>query len=103
MTQPKIFVLLKPSLYAELFSQQSDQMLRTLGQLTFHSAEANLTSPQLAQRISDFDLIITGWGTPEFNDEVLAAATRLKLIAHTAGSIKRMLPPAVFARDIPVT
>ena len=27
-----------------------------------------------------------------------AAATRLKLIAHTAGSIKRMLPPAVFAR-----
>ena len=35
MTQPKIFVLLKPSLYAELFSPQSDQMLRTLGQLIF--------------------------------------------------------------------
>lgn len=102
-TRSKIFVLLRPSLYTELFSPQSDQALRTLGEVVFHETETNLTSAQLAQRIGGFDAIITGWGTPEFTDEVLDAAPQLKLIAHSAGSIKRMTPPAVFERGIAVT
>ncbi len=99
----KIFVLLRPSLYTELFSPQSDQTLRTVGEVVFHEAESNLTSTQLAQRIGGFDAIITGWGTPEFTNEVLNAAPQLKLIAHSAGSIKRMTPPTVFERGIAVT
>ncbi len=102
-TQSKIFVLLRPSLYTELFSPQSDQALRTLGEVVFHAQETNLTSSQLAQQIGGFAVIITGWGTPEFTDEVLDAAVQLKLIAHSAGSIKRMTPPAVFERGIAVT
>jgi phosphoglycerate dehydrogenase-like enzyme len=69
----------------------------------FHSEERDLTSDELAARISGFDVVVTGWGTPPFTDEVLAAADRLRLIAHSAGSIKRMLPPAVFERGIAVT
>ncbi|CAN5753061.1 hydroxyacid dehydrogenase [soil metagenome] len=101
--KPKIFVLLRPSLYTELFSTQSDQTLRALGDVVFHPTETNLTSAQLAQQIGGYDVIITGWGTPEFTDEVLNAATQLKLIAHSAGSIKRMTPPAVFERGLAVT
>ncbi len=101
--KPNIFVLLRPTLYIELFSPENDQLLRTLGQVTLHADESNLTSTQLAERIGDFDLIITGWGTPEFNTDVVDAATQLKLIAHSAGSIKRMLPPSVFVRGINVT
>ena len=101
--KPKILILLRPSLYIELFSPESDQILHTLGELVFHTTETNLTSSQLAQRIGGFDAIITGWGTPEFTDEVLNAAPQLKLIAHSAGSIKKILPPAVFERGIVVT
>ena len=102
-TNPKIFVLLRPSLYEELFSLEQDQALRALGQLVFHEAEINLTSLQLAQHIAGYDAIVTGWGTPRFTAEVLAAADPLKLIAHSAGSIKQMLPPAVFEQGIVVT
>lgn len=102
-TNSKIFVLLRPSLYQELFSTEQDQKLRTLGQLVFHETETNLTSTQLAQQLPGYDAIITGWGTPRFNDEVLAAADQLKLIAHSAGSIKQLLPPAVFEQGIAVT
>src|SRR5690606_20938587 len=38
-----------------------------------------------------------------FTDAVLSASPQLKLIAHSAGSIKAMLPPALFDRDIAVT
>lgn len=102
-TNPTIFILLRPSQYQELFSPESDQALRALGRLVFHDRETNLTSAQLAERISDFDAIITCWGTPRFTDDVLARASRLRLIIHSAGSIKQMLPEAVFARNIVVS
>lgn len=102
-TQISIYVSLRPSLYQELFPPDADQALRGLGQVVFHDEERNLTSDELAQRISGFDIVITGWGTPPFTDDVLAAADRLRLIAHTAGSVKRMLPREVFERGIAVT
>ncbi len=98
----RIFVLLRPSLYAQLFTLETDQALRGLGHVVFHSEERNLTSAELAERIPDFDIVVTGWGSPQFTDEVLAAADRLRLIAHSAGTVKHMLPPAVFARGITV-
>ncbi|MBV7329552.1 hydroxyacid dehydrogenase [Chloroflexi bacterium TSY] len=42
-------------------------------------------------------------GITAFIDDVLSAANRLRLIAHSAGSIKRMLPPNVFKKGIAVT
>ena len=102
-SQPSILVTLRPSLYAELFSAESDQTLRGLGAVDFHDQEQNFSAQALVDQISDYDVVITGWGTPRFSDELLAAASRLKLIAHSAGSIKQMLPPPVFAQGIVVT
>jgi phosphoglycerate dehydrogenase-like enzyme len=102
-SNPKILVLLRPSLYTQLFTPESDQALRGLGHVVFHAEEHNLTSDELAERIPGFDIVVTGWGSPKFTNQVLAAADRLRLIAHSAGSIKPMLPPAVFERGITVT
>ena len=41
--------------------------------------------------IGPFDVVVTGWRSPKFTDEVLAAAANLKLIVHSAGSIRFML------------
>jgi phosphoglycerate dehydrogenase-like enzyme len=86
-----------------MFTPESDRALRELGDVVFNQEERNFSSSELAERISGFDVVVTGWGTPVFTDEVLKAADRMRLIAHTAGSIKRMLPPPVFARGIAVT
>ncbi len=102
-SSPRILVLLRPSLYDLLFPSEADRVLRGLGRVVFHDEERDLSSSELARRLPGFDVVITGWGTPLFTDEVLAAADRLRLIAHSAGSVKRMLPPAVFERGIAVT
>ena len=98
-----ILIAIRPALYADLFSNEADQQLRELGDLTFQSSEDNLTSKQLARQIGGYDIVVTGWGTPVFNDEVLAAADRLRLIVHSAGTIKRLLPPATFANGRRIT
>ena len=99
----KKLIAIKTELYQDLFGEANDGQLRQLGTLTFAAGNENLTSTQLAQQIRGIDIVITGWGTPVFSDEVLAAADRLRLIAHSAGSIKRMLPPAVFEHRTRVT
>ena len=102
-SSPHIFVLLRPSLYEILFPPETDRALHDLGYVVLHDRECDLTWQELAARIAGFDAVVTGWGSPTFTGEVLAAADRLRLIAHSAGTVKAMLPPAVFERGIAVT
>src|SRR5690349_15543816 len=87
----RILVLPKPSLYRMLFSHESDQRLRALGEVEIPREERDMTSDELAKRIGAFDVVVSGWRSPKFTDAVLNNAKRLKLIAHSAGSVKFML------------
>ena len=104
--RPHILVLPPPTLYRKLFSPEIDANLRELGTITYNGDERDLTSVDLAERIGPADVCITGWRCPKFTDDVLAHATRLKLIAHSAGSIKFMFPgdpDAALSRGFRVT
>lgn len=103
LTAPLIWVALRPSLYADLFTPENDRILRELGLVVVQDEERDFSTQEIAQRITGFDIVITGWGTPTFNQEVLAAAADLKLVVHSAGSVKKLLPAAVFERGIQVS
>ncbi len=45
---------------------------------------------------------LTGWGTPRLDEDVLAAAPDLRLVAHTAGSIRGLLPQQAVGRQVVV-
>ena len=53
--------------------------------------------------LREIDILVTGWGCPVVTAEVVAAAPRLKLIAHAAGTVKFTLDPAVYQAGIAVT
>lgn len=99
----KLLIAMRPALFDMLFAEAQQERLRTLGDLTMQDCEGNLSEAQLTRLIAGKDIVITGWGAPVFTDEVLAAANKLKLIAHSAGTIKRLLPPPVFADGRRVT
>jgi phosphoglycerate dehydrogenase-like enzyme len=103
ISKPRILVLLVSGLYNDIFVPKVDSQLRALGELTFNTKDRNISSYELAQIINGHDAIISGWGSPKFTDEVLDSANRLKLVTHSAGSIIKILPPAVFDRGIKVT
>jgi len=102
-SSPSILVLPKPSLYRQLFSEQSDAALRSLGRVVFHDEEREISSQDLASKIGPIDIVVTGWRAPKFTHEVLEAAQKLKLIAHSAGSVKFMLDGECLDRGIEVT
>jgi phosphoglycerate dehydrogenase-like enzyme len=64
---------------------------------------AELDSPAARSILRDIDILVTGWGCPFVSRHVVAAAPRLRLIAHAAGTVKYHLDPAVFEAGITVT
>jgi phosphoglycerate dehydrogenase-like enzyme len=101
--KPKILVAFRPSLYQLLYPRETDAALRAFGEVTYHDSEAKLSPEQLAARVPGYQALLTSWGTPRLTEEVLDAADQLQIVAHTAGSIKGMLPRPVFERGIVVT
>lgn len=103
MSKPKVLVLPGPTIYNELFSYEADQHLQAIADVTFNESDDRWTSAELAVVIDGYDGLVTGWGSPELTAEVLDAANRLKIVAHSAGSVKSVIPQAVLERGIKVS
>jgi len=66
--------------------------------VTVNETGKNLSSEQVAADITGYDAIVTGWGAPPMTAEVFGHADSLKLIAHSAGSIKGLVSREVVDR-----
>jgi len=51
-------------------------------------------------KLPDVDVLVTGWGTSPLDNEFLDRARSLKMIAHSAGSTKHLVPPGFWSRGI---
>lgn len=96
-------MLLRPALYAELFDADADRTLRGLGEVEFNAGPRDPAPEELARRLPGCTVVVTGWGTPAFTDAVLDAAPSLKLISHSAGTVKGLIPTSIFDRGVAVT
>ncbi|MGI8484040.1 MAG: hypothetical protein ACR2OU_07230 [Thermomicrobiales bacterium] len=99
----RVLVVPGPTLYHQLFTAEADERLHVVADVTFNESDAAWSSTRLAEVIGGYDGLITGWGSPRLTDEVLDAAGRLQIVAHSAGSVKAYIPEAVLERGIKVS
>jgi phosphoglycerate dehydrogenase-like enzyme len=98
-----ILVLPPPALWAEIVTPGAEARLAGLGEVDRNTSDGNLTREAVLERIAGADAVLTSWGAPVFDAELLARAPRLRIIAHAAGTIKSFVKPEVFERQIAVT
>jgi len=96
----RILVTIPEPLRNLLINQDTWERLETLGQVTVNQEGRNWTAQELADRLKDVDGVLASWGLPSLDQEVLANADRLKIVAYAAGSIKRFATQAVRDRGI---
>lgn len=58
---------------------------------------------ELEEHLPRIEILVTSWGCPPINAEVIDRLPRLQLIAHLAGSVKGFLDDVVWRRGIRVT
>ncbi|MFT7836977.1 hydroxyacid dehydrogenase [Saccharothrix sp. BKS2] len=56
-----------------------------------------------AAALAEADILLTGWGAPRVDADVLAAAPRLRALVHAAGTVKTRVDPVVFERGLVVS
>ncbi len=90
--RPKVLYVCTGSHTKRVFRDADYQRMLELFEVTPNECGENWTSEEVAEQAEGMDAIVTGWGAPRMIPEVFEAAPQLRLIAHSAGSIKSLLP-----------
>lgn len=92
---PRIWYVPPESHTEKVFRPEVFAGLRERYDLVVTEGERRVSQAEVTEQAAGFDAIITGWGSPAFAPQALAGAERLRLIAHSAGSVKFLLPGSI--------
>lgn len=95
MSKPKVLYVPTPSHTKRAFRDSDYQRMCSRFDVTANPSDKNPTSEQVAAQIKGFDALVTGWGVPPLTEQVFENADRLRIIAHSAGSVKGFLSQQV--------
>lgn len=101
--RPRLAFSMAPNKTRYVFDEAALARLGTLCDVVDPEPLTDLTTEQARRVLAEIDILVTAWGCPQISREVVAAAPRLKLIAHAAGTVKHHLDPSVYEAGIVVT
>ncbi|MFF0344659.1 hydroxyacid dehydrogenase [Kribbella sp. NPDC004875] len=102
MTEKLRIVLAATPVFREMvFAPASVARLEALGEVVVLDDPADAEA--LTAALPGTDVLITSWGATPLTAAVLDHADRLRLIAHSASSVKHFVTDDVFRRDIRIT
>lgn len=100
--RPRVAILLTPERRREVLTAEAERQLASFSTVVIPE-RPELAATELPALLDGAIACLTGWGTPPLSEELLAACSELRLVAHTAGSIRRLVPPFAFAHGLRVT
>ena len=85
----KIVSLLNKEATERIFSQESLNKLSQIGKLIVNDdINVNPDTQRAKELIKGANIVITSWGSPKLDGDILNAAPDLELVIHAAGSVK---------------
>lgn len=92
-----------PATFALQFHAEQLDRLATLVDLGEPVVLHELDSPAALARLADVEVLLTSWGAPALDATRLAAAPRLRAVLHCAGSVRGLVGPEAWRRDLLVS
>ena len=85
---------------ARYFPDHLLERLAKLGELRLNETGEQLSREDVMKMISDVDVVLTHWGSIQYDAEMLDKAPNLKLIAHCAGTVAHIASEESYKRGI---
>lgn len=98
-----VLVTVPQPLRGLILSPEARAKLEAMATVTYNEDGRNWTAEEIAERLPGVDAMITSWGIVTLDEHVLARADRLRIVAHAAGSVQRLVTDALYDRGIAVT
>ena len=97
---PQIAILIPQVTWDQVISEAAGAQLASVGRVLRPDLK---DEAQVRKALAEAEVALTGWRSPKLTAELLAAAPRLKLIAHTAGSVKGLIDASAWERGVAVS
>ena len=94
---------MSPVLSGDLFTPAHWKRLGELCIVPDAEPLASFEDPRADELLKGAEVLLTGWGCPRLDTEVLIRAPGLRAVVHAAGTVKNHVTEAVFERGIQVT
>ncbi|MFG3027258.1 hydroxyacid dehydrogenase [Streptomyces sp. NPDC048253] len=63
----------------------------------------DFTDPAAASALAGAEILITGWGCPRLDPDILDTTPRLRTVLHAAGSVRSLVGEALWSRGVTVS
>jgi phosphoglycerate dehydrogenase-like enzyme len=103
MTKPIVAITIGRAHYGRMMSAEAWERLAGFAEVVHHPGQEPASQADLVALLPTADACVTSWDVARLDAAVLAAAPRLRALAHMGGSVKRVVSDALWARDIRVT
>lgn len=98
--RPKALVAMSAPVWQDLLTPEVARRLTALADVDPSDVVEDFAK---APDLADVDVLVTGWGCPPVDAQVLGRAPRLRAIIHTGGSVKRHVTQECWDRGIVVS
>ncbi|TDD64880.1 hydroxyacid dehydrogenase [Jiangella aurantiaca] len=96
-------LVMSDAAYRDLFDDALRERLETLADLALPVPVATFADAAVQAALGGTDVLVTSWGCPPIDADVLAGAPRLRAVLHAAGSVKHHVTDACWDRGLAVT
>jgi len=103
MIRPVVAITIGKNHYRRMFSPAAWQALDGFADVIHYDGPEPADKAALIALLPSADACVTSWDVAQLDADVMAAAPRLKAMAHMGSSVKRFVSDAVWARDVRVT
>ncbi|MFL7839304.1 MAG: hydroxyacid dehydrogenase [Candidatus Promineifilaceae bacterium] len=103
MSKPNVTITIGKQHYERMFSQEALNNLEAFANVSHQEGQDPANKEELMVLLADADGCITSWDVAQLDADVMAAAPRLKAMAHMGSSVKRFVSDAFWERGVHLT
>jgi phosphoglycerate dehydrogenase-like enzyme len=98
--RPAALLAMRPDVADAAFPPASRERLDALATVDYGLIVTDFAELRAREALAGTEILLTGWGCPALDAEVLAAAPKLRAVIHAAGTVKNHLGPDFWTRGI---
>jgi phosphoglycerate dehydrogenase-like enzyme len=99
----KIVLLPNKETTNKIFSEEKLKELSTIGEVIINNDTDNPSHDRVKELIKGANIVITSWGCPNLDSDILNAAPDLELVLHGAGSVKGIVSKELWDKGVRVS
>jgi phosphoglycerate dehydrogenase-like enzyme len=100
---PTVAILIGKNHYQRMFNQIAWDNLYSFANVIEHPGDEPAIKADLLAILPQADACLTSWGVAQLDADVIAAAPRLRAMAHMGSSVKRFVSQALWDQGVHVT